>query len=151
MLCAVILLFSSGFYVKVNAVDIDSFVTVSDELNNEKAAGLIISFSLSLATDRNLVKITADTIASETMAKIGFTDITIQRRYSGSSSWDDAYTISDQIVTNSVYHVLNNLPVSVDGGFYYRIKLTHYAKETGWFFPSSQSITNYSNESWVMF
>ncbi len=83
------------------------------------------------------------------MEKIGFKDITVQRSTNGSTNWNDEVSISDKIITDALYHSLDHYSVSVTGGYYYRIMLTHYAKEKGWFFPSSQSITNYSNVVWV--
>ena len=149
ILCAAVIMFSGAHSVKAGAVEYNGSVTLAENLENDRAAGLIISYSLSMSTAKKVVRITAETFGNGTMAKIGFTDIRIQRSTNGSTNWTDEFVMSDQIVTNAVSHVLNNLPVSVDGGYYYRIKLTHYAKEQGWFFPSSQSITNYSNVGWV--
>ncbi len=83
------------------------------------------------------------------MAKIGFTNISVQRSYSGSSGWTTEFSLDDDTAKNTDTHYKSNEYHSVMGGYYYRVKLDHYAKEKGWFFPGSQSITNYSNVVWV--
>ncbi len=108
-----------------------------------------MAYSLRISSGTNKVYISATTDGYDTMAKIGFKDIVIQRSSNGTSGWTDAVSLSDQLVTDSLYHYLDQYVVSVSGGYYYRVVLTHYAKEQGWFFPSSQSITNYSNVVWV--
>ncbi len=44
---------------------------------------------------------------------------------------------------------LDKYAVTVQGGYYYRVTLTHYAKEQTWFFPDEQSVTNTSSYVWV--
>jgi hypothetical protein len=83
------------------------------------------------------------------MAEIGFKNIKIQRSSNGTSGWTDEDTRYPDIITNANYHEKNNESVPVVGGYYYRVVLDHYAKETGWWFPGSQSITGYSNVVWV--
>ncbi len=121
--------------------------TTTDE--NVMATGLIMSFTLSASASTKKLSINATTYGTDTMAKIGFKDIKIQRSSNRTSGWTDEKTIADQIATNSIYHYLSQYSVSVAGGYYYRVVLTHYAKETGWLFPGSQSITNYSVAVWV--
>ncbi len=117
--------------------------------DDTKAAGLIRTYSLVISASARTVNITAATYGYETMAKIGFTNIEVQRSTNGTSGWTAELTPIDDTVTNAESHTKNNEARSVVGGYYYRVKLDHYAKETGWIFPSSQSITNYSNAVWV--
>lgn len=124
-----------------------SVATATDE--NVRAAGLIMAYSLRISSGTKKIYISATTDGYDTMAKIGFKDIVIQRSSNGTSGWTDAVSLGDQLATDSLYHYLDQYAVSVSGGYYYRVVLTHYAKEQGWFFPSSQSITNYSNVVWV--
>ena len=149
MLCASIIMMSVSFSIRASAADLCCNYESEADTNETRAEGLIVSFYLSMATASKQVQISAFTRGSEIMAKIGFKDITIQRSSNGSTNWNNEVTISDQIITDALYHSLDHYSVSVAGGYYYRIVLTHYAKETGWFFPSSQSITNYSNVVWV--
>jgi hypothetical protein len=53
------------------------------------------------------------------------------------------------MASDAMSHSLNNFLIAVPGGYYYRVTLTNYAKEYGWFFPSSQSITTTSSAVYV--
>jgi len=64
------------------------------------------------------------------MAEIGFTNIEVQRSTTGTSGWVTEFTPVDDTVTNATSHTKNNEARSV-GGYYYRVKLYHYAKDTG--------------------
>lgn len=149
MLCASIIMMSVSFSIRASAADLCCNYESEADTNETRAEGLIVSFYLSMATASKQVQISASTRGYETMAKIGFKDITVQRSTNGSTNWTDEVYVGNNIISDDVIHSLNHFPVSVTGGYYYRIMLTHYAKETGWFFPSSQSITNYSNVLWV--
>jgi len=118
-------------------------------VDNIDAAGLIAYYSLSITSAVKAVKITAVTSATDTMAKIGFTNIQVQRSSNGSTGWVTEKTPYDQIDTDNNYFSLDSFSVDVSGGYYYRVVLNHYAKEQGWLFPSSQSVSNISNVVWV--
>ena len=120
--------------------------TVED---GEKATGLIMSFSLQISSSYKKIYLTGTTLGTETMAKIGFKNIEVQRSSNGSTGWTKEFDLSDDLATDKRVHYKDEEQHSVSGGYYYRVKLDHYAKETGWFFPSSQSVTNYSNVIWV--
>lgn len=120
--------------------------TTSDNVESE---GLILSASLSITAATKIVRINAKTFGTDTMAKIGFKNIEIQRSSNGSSGWTKELDLNDDIATNTDAHYKDYEQHSVVGGYYYRVKLDHYAKETGWWFPSSLSVTNYSNVVWV--
>jgi hypothetical protein len=87
--------------------------------------------------------------ADDIMAKIGFKNIKIQQSTSSTGSWSNYFEPSDQMAENKKSHYLDDFLISVPGGYYYRVQLTFYAKETGWFFPDSQSITVTSNVVYV--
>ena len=112
------------------------------------AAGLITGYSLGCTKGTKTVYITAITTGSEEISEIGFTDIKIQRS-SDLTTWTTEKTVSDKIKEDASIYSLANYSVSVQGGYYYRVKLTHYAKEQGWFFPDDQSVTNTSNYVWI--
>lgn len=138
---------------------ISSFTTYAEELEqptqseaeNEviTSVGLISSFALSITGGTKKIYITADVYATDTMAKVGFTDVSIQRSANGYSGWVEEKPLNDDLAQNTYFHKKTNEQQSVVGGYYYRVVLNHYAKETGWFFPSSESITNYSNVVWI--
>ncbi len=132
------------------SVSADETTTVQTTTSdNVKSEGLILSATLSITAATKKVRINAKTFGTDTMAKIGFKNIEIQRSSNGSTGWTKELDLNDDVANNTNYHYKDNEGHSVSGGYYYRVKLDHYAKETGWFFPSSQSITNYSNVVWV--
>ena len=112
------------------------------------AAGLITIATISCSAGTKILYVNAKTTASEEMSEIGFTDIKIQRS-SDLTTWTTEKTVSDKIKEDAFTYSLANYSVSVQGGYYYRVKLTHYAKEQGWFFPDDQSVTNTSNYVWI--
>lgn len=112
------------------------------------AAGLISGYSLGCTKGTKVVYITATTFANEQMSEIGFTDIKIQRS-SDRTNWTTEKTVSDKIKEDSSNYLLDSYAVTVQGGYYYRVQLTHYAKEDTWWFPDEQSVTNTSSYVWV--
>lgn len=112
------------------------------------AAGLISTYLLSCTSGTKTVYITAKTTANERMSEIGFTDIKIQRS-SDRTNWTTEKTVSDKIAEDTISHSLANYAVTVQGGYYYRVQLTHYAKEDTWWFPDEQTVTNTSSYVWV--
>lgn len=81
------------------------------------------------------------------MSKIGFKDIIVQRS-SDNINWEDEVDVGDKLTTSASIYSLANYSVSVTGGYYYRVKCTHYAKEKG-LLGGSQSVENTSNSVWV--
>ena len=148
-LCITLLMSCGSFMIHVSAETGDTSTVSLNDLENARDEGLIDSHYLHITSSVKQVKITAITHGTETMAKIGFTSIEVQRSSNGSSGWTTELTPNDDTVTNAAVHTKNNESQVVIGGYYYRVKLNHYAKEKGWFFPDSQSITSYSNVVWV--
>lgn len=112
------------------------------------AAGLISTYTLGCSAGTKTVYITAKTTANERMSEIGFIDIKIQRS-SDRTNWTTEKTVSDKIKEDSSNYLLDSYAVTVQGGYYYRVQLTHYAKEDTWWFPDEQSVTNTSSYVWV--
>ena len=148
IVCACCMMFANCISLPVFAEETTMPVAVTTD-ENVRATGLIMTYTLYSTAGVKKIYISATTTGYDTMAKIGFKSIKSQLSSNGSSGWTDEKNLSDQLVTDSMYHHLDQYTVSVAGGYYYRVVLTHYAKEQGWFFPSSQSITNYSNVVWV--
>lgn len=149
-ICAYFVMLSCYFIFALNASAVTEPQNTSTAADDgTRAAGLIRTYSLVITSSAKKVNIIAEVDGYETMTKIGFTNIEIQRSTNGTSGWFTELTPVDDTVTNAESHTKNNEARSVVGGYYYRVKLDHYAKETGWFFPSSQSITDYSNVVWV--
>ena len=109
------------------------------------AEGLISGYNLSISKSGNTLYINADTYAFSIMKTIGFKDIVVEY----SSNANDWYTYDDDIpsqtTSNAYSYSLVNFSIPVENGYYYRVTLTHYAKETGWIFGNSQSVPNTSN------
>ena len=112
------------------------------------AAGLISTHLLSCTSGTKTVYITGATYANEQMSEIGFIDIKIQRS-SDRTNWTTEKTVSDKIKEDSSNYLLDSYAVTVQGGYYYRVQLTHYAKEDTWWFPDEQSVTNTSSYVWI--
>lgn len=149
LICSIMLLSSNFGTLDVFAEETTPPVVTTTSTENVNAAGLILTYSLQISGTSKKVSISADTLGTETMAKIGFKNIEIQRSTNGSSGWTKELGLDDDIASNTHAHDKVGEQHNVAGGYYYRVKLDHYAKETGWWFPSSQTVTNYSNVVWV--
>ncbi len=140
-----------GMPVQVQASDINADSNVCEQCTAETAVPyadwLITTHTLSCSGSIKAVKITSKTYASSTMAKIGFKDIVIQRS-SDEVNWSDEVDVGDMLKSSASTYSLANYSVPVEGGYYYRVSLTHYAKERG-LFGKSQSVENVSNSVWV--
>lgn len=110
--------------------------------------GLIAKYALSCESGSKTVYINASVYGTDTMAKIGFKNIEIQRS-SDNNNWTREKTVPNQIDENEVQKKLSGYSVSVKGGYYYRVVLDNYAKEDTWWFPETQTIEAVSNSVWV--
>lgn len=149
VLCVCGMLFANGPAVTAYADETAAPVTGTTDDEETRSTQLIESNKVWITSGVQKIYINAYTTGNGLMAQIGIKDITIQRSADGTSGWTDALTMSDQIVTNSDEYNLSQYTVSVTGGYYYRVVLTHYAKEQGWLFPNSESIPDTSNVAWA--
>ena len=136
--------------VQANAAE-DGAIAINSVSTGEVeplAAGLISTYLLSCTSGTKTVYITAKTTANEQMSEIGFTDIKIQRS-SDRTNWTTEKIVSDKIKEDSMSYALADYAVTVQGGYYYRVQLTHYAKEDTWWFPDEQTVTSTSSYVWV--
>ena len=117
------------------------------ENNQVRTAGLIRSVELSISSSNKTLYINGTTASNTSMKSIGYKDISIEYSSDG-VNWKEEKSIDDLLKSDSSSYYLNNYAVSVKGGYYYRVSLTHYAKESGWF-GSSQSVDNTSNSVWI--
>lgn len=110
------------------------------------STGLISQYDLSFGDNGNrTITVYGNTFAFETMAKVGFTSISV-KRWNG-SSWVTEKNFSDQLNSNASTCSLSS-STSVAGGYYYKVTLNHYAKESG-LFGSSQSVFNETSYIWI--
>lgn len=112
------------------------------------ATGLITDYELIGSYGYNTLMIDASTIGSAEMAKIGIVDIVVQHS-SDKVNWVDEVSVSDMLNEDAYNFYLNDYGVPVISGYYYRVVVTHYAKEQGWFFPDTESIENASTAVWI--
>lgn len=120
--------------------------TMSDN-NQVRTAGLISRYYITVSASSKSLYISAKTQSNVSMKSIGFKDISIQYSSDG-VNWYEEKSIDDLLYSDSNSYNLNSYAVSVKGGYYYRVSLTHYAKESGWF-GSSQGVDNTSNSVWI--
>lgn len=107
--------------------------------------GLIDDYLNECTVGTKKVHLKLETVGSETMDTIGFKNIVIQRS-SNRTSWTNERYVSDQLINGSYIYTIYDLPVWVNGGYYYRAYVEHYAKSYG---GSEETIGDYSNYVWV--
>lgn len=113
------------------------------------STGLITYYNLSVSNSSGQLCINGYTQASEAMKSIGFIDIQIERSCNGTSGWTVVQYPDDVLASDAKICNFNNYKLSVVKGYYYRVTCTHYAKESGFWFPKSESITATSNSVYV--
>ena len=114
-----------------------------------QATGLISYYFLTISGDAKKLYISAHTHGTERLAKLGFKDIVVERSSNGVSNWTEEKDLGNKLKEDAISYTLSNYEVSVTGGYYYRVKLTHYAKEDKLLFPTTQSVQNTSNAIWI--
>lgn len=110
-------------------------------------AGLISRYNLSVISSNGKLCLSGCTLSDSKMKSIGLKNIAIQRS-SDRVKWEKEKPLSDMLNTSNYEYYLNNYSINVEGGYYYRVTCTHYAKESG-LFGSSQSVNNTSNSVWI--
>ena len=120
--------------------------TISDT-DQARTSGLISKCSLSISASNKAMQISGTTESTLKMKSIGYKDISIEHS-SDNVHWSEEKTLDDLLKSDSNSYYLNNYSVSVKGGYYYRVTLNHYAKESG-LFGTSQSVNNTSNSVWI--
>ena len=112
----------------------------------EEATNLISQATLSIYLESNrILRIVAYTLCTDVYDTVGFKDITIQRWING--TWSNVSVWSAYQNNTSSY--LYDYSTAVTGGYYYRVALTHYAKEGWWIFADTQEIYNETSYLWI--
>lgn len=93
-----------------------------------KATGLIIGKDFGIAKSGNKLVIKGFTKGSSKVKKCGFSKVIIQRKKASETSWSNYKTYED-LYSESNYYRLNK-SVAVTSGYQYRVKATHYAKQS---------------------
>ena len=99
-------------------------VDTIDEEIMPLSEGLIDSHSVSGVYGYNTLVISASTIGSDQMAKIGIIDIVVQHS-SDKATWSDEVDVADMINENAYSFSVSDYGVPVISGYYYRVKVTH--------------------------
>lgn len=115
----------------------------AEDVYTAKAAGLIDVYSLGCSGDVQTIYITASTNGNEKMSEIGLKNIRIEKS-SDEINWTTERTLSDMILESDSVYNLSKQGFSVEGDYYYRVTLEHYAKEDTRWFPQEQTVTNTS-------
>lgn len=90
------------------------------------STGLIQSHSISVSAKGNKLILAGYTRCISTVAKCGFTNVTIQQKKSSSTSWTEYNTFGDFLKDSSSYTLTKSITVGT--GYQYRVSVTHYAK-----------------------
>ena len=90
--------------------------------------------------------IEARTRCTEQADVVGFMDVFLQR-WNG-SKWINVVTPWDDLKSNMRNHNLSYSRI-VDGGYYYKVSLYHYAQQGTGIFASKQEIFNETSYLWV--
>lgn len=107
------------------------------------AGGLISSYYVKCSAGEHKITVSGRTVGPKELAEIGMQDIEVQRSANGEDGWVCYAALGDRIGENVSYYYLQPVDIAVGTG-YYRVVLTHYAKEKGWFFPKKQYVTQNS-------
>jgi hypothetical protein len=141
LLCIIALLFNSGNIINVKAESMNDDILYE----NNRTEGLIYRVELSARLWYGYFSLSGKTNSSNTMAYIGYTDISIQRSSDG-IHWTQEKTIPDILNTNSSSNTLSDYLITVSGGYYYRACLNHYADNGS---GTTQTISNTTNAVWI--
>lgn len=142
------LLASSQLQVSAADVETPSAVSTTESDVAPLAEGLIMQCDVSCSGGNKKLYLTASISGFSTMGELGFKDITIQRSLNN-RNWDTEISLGDMIGQDTNYYNLDSFPILVEGGYYYRVQLTHYAKEQTWFLPDTQTEVDTSNSVWI--
>lgn len=129
-----------------NAFAAEEYSSDEDTLNRSiSTLGLIDDYLNECTVGTKKVHLKLETVGSETMDTIGFKNIVIQRS-SNRTSWTNERYVSDQLINGSYIYTIYDLPVWVNGGYYYRAYVEHYAESYG---GLEEYIGDYSNYVWI--
>lgn len=115
---------------------------VTDEI--VETIDYISHYSNSISTGTKKIHMNLNIYGSFTMSEIGFINIDIERSSDNANFTHERYA-DDKTITNSSSYHIGDYSWNVTGGYYYRVKVTHYAR----YGSSTESITSTSNSVWV--
>ncbi len=116
-------------------------ITIPDEPND---INLIVNYGLSCYSSSNNIYITSFTVGNKILSEIGIINIQVQRSTNGINGWTTCKPQFDITEDDSSACYVDDYQIPVTSGYYYRVVVTHYAKEKGLWFPKSQSVSQTS-------
>lgn len=122
----------------------ESELSYTEEIS-DRTEGLIDSRHNSITNSNGNISLTAWTQATATMSSIGLTSIKVERSSNG-ITWVREKTMFDQLASNTNLYSVSGYSIYVTGGFYYRIRLNHYA-DNG--YGTTQTDSSTSNVVWI--
>lgn len=136
--------------LQVSAADVEAPPTVSTTESDVSllTEGLIRQYDVSCSGGNKTLYLSARIRGFSTMGELGFKDIIVQRSLDN-RNWTKETTLDDMIADDTDYYSVDSYAISVEGGYYYRVKLNPYAKEQTWFFPDTQTEVDTSNSVWI--
>ncbi|HQM00106.1 MAG TPA: hypothetical protein PLH98_06035 [Ruminococcus flavefaciens] len=133
-----------GFFPTLQVKAIENDFSYSDE-SLDRTAGLIDNYHNGISESGGQISFTAWTYSTYSMKSIGLKNISIERSSNGTSRTEEK-TISDKLTSNSTSYSLSNYMISVNGGYHYRIKCDHYARNSS---GTTQYVSSTSNSVWI--
>lgn len=115
------------------------------KFEQDRTEGLISNRFLSISKSGNNILITAYTYSNAIMSWIGIQNISIERS-SDNVHWTEESNLGSMYTFNSSSYTITNYNVIVNGGYYYRVSLKHYA-DNG--YGTTQTVDNTSNTVWI--
>lgn len=107
---------------------------------NERATGLIATYSLGIKKSGSDLIIAGSTDCFSGVVKCGFKELVIQRRANSAQEWVDYVTYEDLYIENTTYVLSKSITVGT--GYQYRVTAVHYAKKNIFI---TQKLDNVSN------
>ncbi len=114
---------------------------ISDE--NAYSLGVIDVGRVECSVGTKKIHIKCSTYCTYSVSEVGFKNIIIQRS-SDRVNWTEEKRINSLTTYNNSYYYLSDYVVWVNGGYYYQVKLDHYAYN-----GTSEYQSNTSNSVWI--
>ncbi len=114
----------------------------------EADSNLITEINVTGSYGYNSVIVNTLTRSDKEMERIGLEYVDIQRS-SDRNTWVTEVELGTFLMEDSVSCEIHDRMVPVQGGYYYRVSVTHYAKEQGMWFSDSERIVDFSDPIWI--
>lgn len=143
MFCMIGLILCSVSAIPANAEGLKEPCT---ETTENRYSGLLDEYNLSVNDYNGSLCVNARTVSFDIMQEIGVKNLTVQYSYNN-STWYDEWNAGNFCTYDANRYTLSNYIMALDRhGCYYRVKGTHYAKESA---LNTQSQFNTSNSVWI--